>query len=147
MNYFSIPIVLAVCVSLIAWCTTTPVVYDEATAPVPNDQVVSLVTMGSWVELVDITTPGIDSGVSSPLTVVWTMPWYWFFEATAPIRVEDNDWVLLGESYVIATAPRMTESVIWFSGSTATWGVLILKRNNASGMIENEGYVEIPVVF
>ena len=109
----------------------------------------------TWSDIVDITSPISWTPISSPVTIIWEMSGYWFFEATAPVQIVDSDDIQLWEWYVTTQGERMTGWLVAFSWSvmfslswtTATTWSVILRRNNVSGLSENDAYVAIPVVF
>jgi len=115
-----------------------------------------VVRTGDLSEKVIVNTPAANSEASSPITVSGSAPGNWFFEAVAPVSVVNWDGLIIGEGYVTADGDWMTTDNVEFSG-TVTYelaadtpynrGWLILKRDNPSGMPENDAAVEIPIIL
>lgn len=97
--------------------------------------------------------------ISSPLIVKGLAPGTWYFEATFPVSIVDQDGKVVGESYAQARSDWMTENHVEFQAEvvfdqrsveggenvTKKQGKLILHRDNPSGLFENDDSVEIPV--
>lgn len=132
--------------------TTTPATTTDADAS--NDQRPVSYTPDEAQELISVTDPAQEEGISSPLTITGEARGQWFFEATAPVVLTDWDGRIIAEGYVQAEGDWMTEDFVPFSGTlefTAPTeddrGILIIQRANASGLAENDMAVEIPVQF
>lgn len=90
---------------------------------------------------------------TSPLEVSGSARGWWFFEASFPIELQDSDGNVLGSTIAQAQGEWMTDEFVPFTASleftlpeTAT-GTLILKKDNPSGLPENEAEVHLPVSF
>jgi hypothetical protein len=98
-------------------------------------------------------TPKANEKISSPLTVTGEARGTWYFEASFPIILEDDTGAVIGQGIAQAQEDWMTESFVPYEGTitfdrgTATSGVLILKRDNPSGLPEQDAEVRIPVRF
>ena len=91
--------------------------------------------------------------VKSPLTVRGEARGNWYFEASFPVRLVDD------QAHVIAVAPAqakgdwMTDKFVPFEvtlpafTTTAKRGTLILEKDNPSGMPEHAAMITIPVQF
>ncbi|QQR83477.1 hypothetical protein IPJ72_06860 [Candidatus Peregrinibacteria bacterium] len=94
-----------------------------------------------------------DQTVSSPLVVEGEARGYWFFEADFPVEIVDTLGNRLGSGIASAQGDWMTEDfvpftvTINFDAANATEGELVLKRDNPSGLPENDDEVRIPVRF
>jgi hypothetical protein len=93
-----------------------------------------------------------NSTVISPLTVTGNVPAGWAFEASFPAQLLDANGKLIGQG--IARVPNwMSTTTAWyavsvsFSKPTTSTGTLVFKRDNASGLPENDDQVRIPVKF
>lgn len=77
----------------------------------------------------------------------------WFFEASFPWRLENESGKILGQGIATAQTDWMTENwvpfeaTLQFEAQGATTGRLILKKDNPSGLPENEDNLEIAVSF
>ena len=105
---------------------------------------------------VEIFVDNISEGdlVKSPLKIKGRAPGNWFFEASAPVTLTNWDGVTLSNSYITAEGEWMTTDYVPFEGeidfsNTAygDYGFLILKKDNPSGMPENDDSIEIKVLF
>ena len=106
--------------------------------------------------LIRVTSPTKGSVISSPVTITGEARGYWFFEASFPISVVDWDGLIIGEGVATANGEWMTENFVPFT-ATVTFnlpndtpyrrGALILKKDNPSGLPENDDALEIPVNF
>lgn len=104
-------------------------------------------------ELIRVSNPGIGQLVTSPLVVTGEARGPWYFEASFPLKLLDDNGVVLAIGYAQAQGEWMTTDFVPFSGtltfdppSTPT-GVLILEKDNPSGLPEYADQREIPVQF
>ncbi|MFA5359975.1 MAG: GerMN domain-containing protein [Patescibacteria group bacterium] len=116
--------------------------------PVPTDEVI-------------VTRPEANQTINSPLTVEGQARGNWFFEASFPIELVDDQGKILGQSFVQAQSDPsheggvnwMTTDFVPFKGelnyqvATTTTGKLVLKNDNPSGLAENDKKIEIPVLI
>ena len=122
----------------------------------PDEQVVE----DSHADLIRIDTPQPNTVITSPLTITGEARGYWFFEASFPVILVDWDGRIIAEHYASAQDEWMTEDFVPFT-STLEFespykegdpdfmkrGALILKKDNPSGLPENDDAIEIPVLF
>ncbi|MFA6306477.1 MAG: GerMN domain-containing protein [Patescibacteria group bacterium] len=100
-----------------------------------------------------VTMPQANQTVSSPLAVEGQARGNWFFEASFPIELIDDQGKILGQSYVQAQSDWMTENFVLFKGeinyqaAATTTGMLVLKKDNPSGLPENDKKIEMPVLI
>lgn len=102
----------------------------------------------------DIKNLSVKSGqkITSPLVVEGQTRLY-FFEGSFPIQITDEAGNVLGQSYVQATEDWMTENFVPFKGQIEfisekeQKGFLVLKKDNPSGLPENDKETKIPVVI
>ncbi len=100
-----------------------------------------------------VTNPKVNQAVNSPLTVEGQARGNWFFEASFPVELIDDQGNILGQSYVQAQSDWMTEKFVPFKGeinyqaTATTTGKLILKNDNPSGLPEYDKRIEMPVVI
>jgi hypothetical protein len=95
-----------------------------------------------------------DSPLTSPLTLSGEVPGNWSFEASFPVQLTDDDGNVLAEGVAQLEGDWMTEEMVPFSvtltfdpPAEGTAGFLILKKDNPSGLPENDDSVSIPVTF
>lgn len=103
--------------------------------------------------LVRIDSPRPNATVSSPLTVSGEARGVWFFEASFPIKIYDDSGKELGVAIAQAQSDWMTEdfvrfeAVLNFEDPTTEKGLLVLQKDNPSGMAEKDDKLEVPIVF
>lgn len=104
-------------------------------------------------DLIVADSPHPGDTVSSPVSISGEARGYWFFEASFPVEIRDANGQLLGQWYAEAQGEWMTEDFVPFT-STLTFetpatptGTLILRRDNPSGLPENDDELTIPVRF
>jgi hypothetical protein len=114
-------------------------------------------------EYVRIETPQEGDFISSPLVIKGEARGHWFFEATFPVTLVDENGVSIAEHYAEAQGEWMTEEFVPFTAtlefttpqygkdqpdkSVLAGGTLILHRSNASGLPEHDDAVEISIRF
>ena len=101
-----------------------------------------------------VTSPLEDSVITSPLTITGEAPGTWYFEASFPIVIVDWDGLIIAQGHAEAQADWMTEAFVPFVGTVefvkpayGENGMLILQRDNPSGLPQNDDAVEIPIRF
>lgn len=104
-------------------------------------------------DLIQVESPQPSMEVSSPLYIKGKARGYWFFEANAPIEIQDKDHNTLARSYIKADGEWMTEDFVSFSGNIEfktpgnERGYLVFSRANPSDKKENDRQFRIPVIF
>ena len=100
-----------------------------------------------------VTAPVANAVVRSPLTVSGEARGNWYFEASFPVRILDANGKELGVIPAQAQGEWMTTNFVPFSislsfaTSTTATGVLVLQKDNPSGLPEHDASVRIPVRF
>jgi hypothetical protein len=128
-------------------CPTTP---EKIIEQIPQQ------TSLSYKDLIVIDSPFSDASISSPVTITGKARGPWFFEGSFPISVVNWDGLIIGEGVATAQGEWMTEDFVPFT-ATITYniatntpynrGAIILKKDNPSGLPENDDAVEMPVLF
>ena len=104
-------------------------------------------------DLIRISTPRPNQTIESPLTITGEARGYWFFEASFPISLVDDDNNEIASGIAQADGEWMTtefvpfKSILNFDRPSTTAGRLILKKDNPSGLSENDDELIIPIVF
>lgn len=107
-------------------------------------------------DLIQVAEPQSGQVVSSPLEVSGKARGYWFFEASFPMEIINADGMIVGQSFATAEGEWMTEEFVDFTGEieyepgldiSGTSGFLILRKDNPSGLPENDDYLAIPIIF
>ncbi|MEX2145124.1 MAG: Gmad2 immunoglobulin-like domain-containing protein [Candidatus Spechtbacterales bacterium] len=104
-------------------------------------------------DLIRIDNPRPNQVISSPLIVSGEARGYWFFEASFPVRLYDANGNEIALAIAQAQGDWMTEdfvpyeAVLEFTTPSTSTGVLILEKDNPSGLSENEDDLFVPVKF
>ena len=105
------------------------------------------------VDLIKIDNPRPNQLIESPLFVKGEARGNWYFEASFPIKLFDDNGFLLGVMPAQALGDWMTEDFVPFS-STLSFAVpstlkgrLVLEKDNPSGLPEQADELIIPVYF
>ncbi len=119
-------------------CTFNGQTFTEDTNPAPE---------------VTFDTPQYGDLVSSPMKISGKARGTWFFEATMPAVLKDDQGNILTQGPMHADGDWQTTDFVNFSGTmtfdpgAAPYGVLIISKDNPSGDPANDSSVAIPVRF
>lgn len=103
--------------------------------------------------LVSVTSPKENATVRKSFTVSGQAPGLWYFEASFPVQVRDKDGNLLASTHADAQTDWMTTGLVPFEAAvniTESYigsAVLVLLRDNPSGLPENDDALEVPIVI
>lgn len=104
--------------------------------------------------IIVVHTPQPGSTVASPLTISGQARGYWFFEASFPYEIKNAQGVTIAEGPIQAESEWMTEDFVPFSTAitfpsqpAGSIGSLFLKKDNPSGLPENDDQLIVPIVF
>jgi len=102
---------------------------------------------------IKVASPKPNQTVLSPLTITGQARGSWYFEASFPVQLVDEEGTTLVSAPAQAQSDWMTDDWVPFS-VTLTFdqpqtaaGQLILKKDNPSGQAENEARITVPVKF
>jgi len=104
-------------------------------------------------DLIQVTSPRPSALIASPLIITGQARGNWFFEASFPIKLLDENNQEIGTTIAQAKSDWMTENfvpfeaVLNFTAPTGQKGKLILKKDNPSGLSEYDDQLEIPIYF
>lgn len=107
-------------------------------------------------DLIQVNYPEPNSTIKSPLHVFGKARGTWFFEASFPVILKDINGNVLSQGIAKADGEWMTTEFVDFTadldfnlatGTSITIGELILKKDNPSGLPENDDSISIPVRF
>ena len=118
----------------------------EATASETN-------TKDNTSDQIKVTNPIPNQVVESPLTVEGEATGTWFFEATFPVNLLDANGDVIASNPAKAQGEWMTQDFVPFIAQlifekpATDTGVLVLKKDNPSGLPENDASIEIPILF
>jgi hypothetical protein len=104
-------------------------------------------------DLIKTDNPRPNQVVQSPIIVKGQARGFWFFEASFPVKLFDENGNLIASTIAQAKNNWMTENfvpfeaVLVFEFSPTKRGVLVLEKDNPSGLPENADELRIPVEF
>jgi hypothetical protein len=104
-------------------------------------------------DLIKVNNPRPNQKITSPLVISGEARGNWFFEASFPVELYDGNNNLLGTGNAQAQGDWMTVNFVPFSLSISFTqpqtpnGLLILKKDNPSGLPEYDDQLEVPVFF
>lgn len=103
------------------------------------------------VVILDKLVPGNE--VYSPLTITGQAKGSWFFEGSFPMQLRDSNGQVIGTAVTKATKEWMTDTMVpftatlTFDASQTDPGELVFKRDNPSGMPQNDAEVRLGVLI
>lgn len=104
-------------------------------------------------DLIKVNNLKLNQAVESPLELEGEARGSWYFEASFPVKIFDENNNLLGFALAQAQGEWTTEEFVpfevslSFSTSTTKKGTLVLEKDNPSGLPENADEFRIPVIF
>ncbi|MFA6435765.1 MAG: GerMN domain-containing protein [Candidatus Gracilibacteria bacterium] len=108
----------------------------------------------SSTDSITLTTPTENTLVSAPLIIEGQAQGTWFFEASFPITLLDENNNVLAQTTAQAQGDWMTEDFVpftaqidSFSPGESTTGILHFQKDNPSGLPENDASFDLPVQF
>ena len=102
---------------------------------------------------IHVTWPQPNEKTQSPLNIGGLARGFWFFEASFPVELIDSDGNLLGSAAAQAQSDWMTENfvpfkaIIEFENPKTAEGLLVFKKDNPTGLPENDQQYSIPIKF
>jgi hypothetical protein len=104
-------------------------------------------------DLIKIDSPRPNTKVSSPLTVKGEARGTWFFEASFPVELYDANGKKIASGVAMTSENWMSEEFVsyeaklTFTKPATTTGYLMLNKDNASDLAENDDFLKVPVKF
>ncbi|HVU79840.1 MAG TPA: Gmad2 immunoglobulin-like domain-containing protein [Candidatus Paceibacterota bacterium] len=148
---------LGIGVFVVAVAALTVILILPSPTHAPTKEHADTTDMGNAAELQDlirVTTPAPGGTAGSPLAVSGEARGTWYFEASFPYELRDASGNVIAQGPVQAASDWMTTDFVPFTVSisypaqpSGSHGTLILKKDNPSGLPENEKSLTIPVVF
>jgi len=101
-----------------------------------------------------ISSPAVNAKVTSPLTIIGTVPAGWMFEGSFPLKLVDKQRNVIVQGIAQEKVPGS-----WTSGQPVAFvaalefttneksGFLVLDKDNPSGLPENDDSFQIPLRF
>ncbi len=106
--------------------------------------------------LIRVMSPSPNGAISSPFVVKGEARGTWFFEASFPVELFNSNGERIALSIATAKGEWMTEDFVPFEAPlkfdpykvvSGSKGTLVLRKDNPSGLPENDDALQIPVVF
>ena len=105
-------------------------------------------------DLIRIDNPRPNQVIGSPLIIEGEAKGSWFFEGDFPVILTNWDGLIIAEGYATAQSDWMTDEFVRFKAEIEfekpglyNRGSLILRKDNPSGLAENDDALEIPIFF
>lgn len=98
-------------------------------------------------------TPTANSMVTSPIIIFGQVPGNWSFEAQFPIKLEDQNGKVIGQTTANLQGDWMTDKLTPFTAKidaslpSGQKGTLVLQKDNPSGLAKNDDSLKISVNF
>lgn len=133
-----------------------PVAIDVTIPPVTiaSQDTIPATTIDPVFQMIEVTTPLQNTQIASPLVVTGRARGSWYFEASFPIELYDQNSTLIGQAIAQAQADWMTTDFVPFTATltfpaqpTGSMGTLILKKDNPSGDPQNDLNLILPIQF
>lgn len=125
----------------------------NAVEKTPIGGILNKVIPASKADLIKVDSPLPNQEIESPLLVTGQARGYWFFEASFPIRLLDGNGKEIAVKPAEAQSEWMTEefvpfkSILEFKMPDTNFGVLVLDKDNPSGLPEKADELRVPVRF
>lgn len=110
-------------------------------------------TMADKADLIIVDQPSSNQAVSSPLVVKGQARGTWFFEGVFPIKITGSDGQVIAVGQAQAQSSWQTEDFVPFEATIEfnvpdnTLGVLLLQKDNPSGLAENNDELLLPILL
>jgi cyclophilin family peptidyl-prolyl cis-trans isomerase len=104
-------------------------------------------------DLIRVRRPRVNEIITSPVAIEGEARGFWFFEASFPIKVLDDNGKELGVGVAQAQSEWMTEDFVpfraevGFKAPPGNNGELVFEKDNPSGLPEHADEIRIPVRF
>lgn len=105
-------------------------------------------------DLIRIDYPRPNQIIESPLILEGEAVGFWFFEGDFPVILTDWDGLIIAQGYATAQGNWMTDEFVRFKAKIEfdqpelyDNGILILRKDNPSGLPENDDALEVPIFF
>ena len=161
MKFIRIFLLVLIIIGIVLLCTQkfwVPKLVDKILSP-ENIPIVAPIDTGNSsekVNLIRLYTPLPNQAISSPLIIKGEASGSWFFEASFPVVLTNLDGLIIAQGVAQAKSDWMTTDFVPFE-ATLTFtvdqkaysnkGILVLRKDNPSGLSKNDDSIEIPVIF
>ncbi len=105
-------------------------------------------------QMIEVAAPLGNAQITSPLTITGRARGPWYFEASFPIELQDNNGAPITTAIAQAQGDWMTENWVPFTATltfpaqpAGSLGKIVLKKDNPSGEPQNDASIVVPVQF
>lgn len=146
-------VALVLVVIILSMSGSTPPIGPSAVAPRNQPPAGNTNQPATIVDKIEVASPLPNQKVASPLTVTGKARGSWYFEASFPVELKDAKGNVLVQTPAQAQSEWTTldfvpfKVTLTFSRPSTRTGVLILKRDNPSGLPQNDEQLQVPVAF
>ena len=119
---------------------------------IPIEEVTEKITyINSTADLIKVDLPFPGAVTGKNFSVIGRARGFWFFEASFPLELLDKNGKTIARSYASAQGEWMTQDFVPFKGeikapdSYIGPATLILHKDNASGLPENDASISFPI--
>ena len=153
-NMYSFAFFLLVAVSLTACSSESNTSTSQSSSSSSSSVYAVASSQSSEPENVNpiIVSPLVGSVIKSPVTVRGKARGTWFFEGSLPIEITDSHNNVIAKAPAQAKGEWMTTDYVNFSvtipfSTKQPFGFIVIKKDNPSGLPENDAQFKIPVMF
>ncbi len=121
--------------------------------PTPNPACVGYTYTSTKGVTVRVFTPAKNTTIASPVAVVGEVPGNWSFEAQFPVQLKNSTGAVVVQSGAHLLGNWQTTNLVPFSvqltytTAQSGSGTIVLKKDNPSGLPQNDDSVTIPIKF
>lgn len=143
--------VVVVLASFIGLILNKPKATDNSNSANTNDVDGEEVVENNYSDLITVDQPKSGQTVQSPLTITGQARGNWYFEASFPIKLVDQNGDMIAQGHAEAQSEWMTTDFVPFVATLDFDKVgdqnatLILSNDNPSGLPENDKQIKIPL--
>lgn len=123
-------------------------------APVDDETKNALAQIDLKKDLITVSSPMINQKISSPTTVTGSARGTWYFEASFPVMLLNEERRMIANIPAQAQGEWMTEDFVPYTATLrfppqrpGSKGYLLLRKDNPSGDPAKDAFIEIPVKF
>lgn len=103
--------------------------------------------------VIEVSAPAAGATVGSPLVITGRARGTWFFEGSFPVKIVDKGGSLVTTTHATAQGDWMTEGWVEFTATvpfnvvTTTPAMIVLEKDNPSGLPEHDDSISFPVTL